>query len=113
MNYQQDFHLFLMNNLQATTRYCTDKATQLLTFADEEVEKWKKEALQQYPTPEAYQAVCDVLEANKKENQDLKLALSEACDDIDTLYSMTEWVEHDYLEGRSKIYRELLTNNQR
>jgi len=39
MSYQQDYHLFLMNNLQSTTRTCTDKATQMLTFADHRVKK--------------------------------------------------------------------------
>ncbi len=64
-----------------------------------------------------YQCVIDglnkELEAKDKLNQNLKLGLSEACDDIDTLYSMTEWIEDDYLEGRSKIYRELLTKEDR
>lgn len=32
-----------------------------------ECEKWKREALQQYPTPEAYQAACDALNKCKEE----------------------------------------------
>lgn len=43
-----------------------------LEAKDKEIKKWQKEALQQYPTPEAYQAVCDVLEANKKELTDFR-----------------------------------------
>jgi len=44
-----------------------DKLKEELEAKDNEIKKWQKEALQQYPTPEAYQTVCDLLETNKKE----------------------------------------------
>jgi len=46
MTYQEDYHLFLMNNLHATTRHCTDKASQLLILSDFELEEKDKEISQ-------------------------------------------------------------------
>lgn len=62
--------------------------TKELEAKDKEIKKWQKEALQQYPTPEAYQAVCNAnnnkakliteqnikLEANKREIAELRNA---------------------------------------
>jgi hypothetical protein len=36
-----------------------------------ELEKWKREALQQYPTPEAYDAVCNALNKHRRERDEL------------------------------------------
>lgn len=43
-----------------------DHAIDRAIAAEKEVEKWKREALQQYPTPDAYDAACAALEKHRQ-----------------------------------------------
>lgn len=63
-----------MTNNEELTRRVVELESQLKVMTEEK-EKWRKEAFRQYPTPEAYEAVCKALHAEKERAEALKLEL--------------------------------------
>lgn len=90
------------------------------TALHEEMEKWKKEALQQYPTPEAYNAACkalnkktDRLTALREEMDTLRDWLVNAADVMEQHIDEPQAVSHAELRDTAKSYRAAALSDQK
>ncbi|MBU7320295.1 hypothetical protein [Paenibacillus oleatilyticus] len=80
------------------------KLTEIVQQQSVDLEKWKREALQQYPTPDAYEAACKALHKHRERADRAEASAAEAWKAYDNLKA-----EMEALGEQSSVLKESLS----